>query len=294
MATAKKKKKKRKLASAKRRAEKHSQGFERTSTSAPDGMRYFQLKSAGMKRIDILPYQVTVTNRFADAGEWHYEKTFHVHRIGPSGEMYVCPKRTSDSKCPICDHVAKLQRDPNADEDLIKGMRAKERQLFYVIDNDEPEHGVQLWDISHYLFGRSLDARIKNSEDEDGYDTFFDPEDGMTIRLGVAERSFNGRSFYEVETVDFKERKKPIDPELFENLPSLDELIKVEDFNKLKAIFLQISGDEEGEDDEDEELEEEAAEMDEAFDKAVNEDAADETTEDEEDFEDDDDDDWDD
>lgn len=251
-----KKKKKRKLASAKRRAEAHSQGYERTTTTTPEGMGYFALKASGIKRIDILPYTVKVSSRFADAGELHYERTFWVHRIGPNGDAYVCREKTTNEKCPICEHLGKLRRDPEADEELIKSLRPKERQLFYVIDHDEPEKGVQLWDISWYLFGKQLDARIKNSDEDDGFEMFFDPDEGLTLRLGIAERSFGGRAFYEVETVDFKPRKNPIDPELFEDLPSLDDLIKVEAYSKLKAIFLQTNDDE----DEDEEVLEEEAE----------------------------------
>ena len=249
------KKKKRRLASAKKRAEAHSQGFERTTTKTPDGMSYFQLKAEGMKRIDILPYVVKESSRFADAGELHYEKTFFVHRIGPNGDAYVCPNRTSNKKCPICEELNRMKTDPNADEGLIKSLRPKERQLFYVIDHDEPEKGVQLWDISYYLFGKQLDARIKNSEEDDGFDMFFDPgEDGFTLRLGIGERSFAGRAFYEVETIDFKPRKTEFDPEIYEDLPSLDELIKVEPFDKLKSIFLQTSEDEEIEEEEDDDV----------------------------------------
>tara|TARA_R110002020_G_scaffold12409_5_gene45484 strand:+ start:4345 stop:5211 length:867 start_codon:yes stop_codon:yes gene_type:complete len=245
-----KKKKRRELVNARKRAETRSSGFERTTTRTPEGMGYFQLKAAGMKRIDILPYVVKETNRFADAGQLHYEKTFYIHRIGPNGDSHVCRKDTVNEKCPICEYRSKLERDPNADEELVKSLRPKERQLFYVIDHDEPEKGVQLWDISYYLFGQHLDNRIRNSEEDDGFEAFFDPEEGMTLRLGIGEKSFAGRSYYEVQTVDFKPRREPIDPELYEDLPSLDEMIKVEGYDKLKSIFLQTTDEEEGEEEE--------------------------------------------
>jgi hypothetical protein len=289
------KQKKRKLASAKRRAETHSHGFERTTTTTPEGMSYFQLKASGMKRIDVLPHVVKETNKYADAGELHYEKTFFVHRIGPNGDAYICREKTTSEKCPVCEHLAKLRRDPNADEELIKSLRPKERQLFYVIDHDEPEKGVQLWDISYYLFGKQLDARIKNSEEDDGFDLFFDPgSEGLTLRLGIAERSFSGRAFYEVETVDFKPRKNAIDPELYEDLPSLDDLIKVEGYNKLKSIFLQTTEEGEEEEEEVEEVEEEVIPATIETVASKNGDEKEEGWDEEDDEEDDDDDDWDD
>jgi len=290
MAKTRKKKKRRELANARRRAETRSSGFERTTTRTPEGMGYFQLKSAGMKRIDILPYVVKETNRFADAGQIHYEKTFFIHRIGPNGDSYVCRKETAGEKCPICEYRDKLRSDPNADEDLVKSLKAKERQLFYVIDHDEPEKGVQLWDISYYLFGQHLDNRIRNSEEDDGFEAFFDPEEGMTLRLGIGEKSFAGRAYYEVQTVDFKPRKNPIDPELYEDLPSLDDLIKVEGYEKLKSIFLQTS-DEDEDDDDSEELVSTGLE---AAEKSLNVQDDDDDDDDWDDDDDQDDDDWDD
>ena len=251
MATKKKKKReKRKLTSARRRAETHDSGFQKTTVKTPEGMSFLSFQTAGVKRLDVLPYTVKIGNEFADAGDWHYEKTFFIHRIGANGEAHVCPKRTSGKRCPICEEYDRMRMDANSDEDLMKSLKPKERQLFYVVDHDEREKGVQIWDMSNYLFGKKLDARIRNSDEDENYDTFFDPDDGMVLKIGLEEKKFQTFSYYEVETIDFKKRKEPIDPELFENLPSLDDLVKVEKYDKLKSIFLQTDDDDDDEDDE--------------------------------------------
>jgi len=259
MATAKKKKRKLKLASAKRAAETRGSGFERNTYRIPEGMSIFKLTAPGIKKIEILPYLTTEKTSYVDAGMHYYAKHFFVHRLPETGEAYVCPKRQSGLRCPICIYRNQLIKELGADDDMVKALKPKERQLFYVLDHDNLEAGVQLWDMSWWLFGRQLEQRLKFSEDDDGFEHFFDPYEGFTLRLGVAEKTFAGRAFYEVETVDFKERSEPIAEELWEKLDSLDELIKVTSFEKLEQIFndsMGVPSDNEEEPEEAEELEE--------------------------------------
>ena len=259
-----KSKKKRKLSSARKKAERHSSGFERTLNHTPDGIQYFKLNQGGKKRIEILPFTATADNKYADKGELHFETTFYCHRIGADSLPYVCPKRTRGERCPVCEESSRIYNDPDGDEELAKSLRAKERQLLYVLDHDDMDKGVQIWDMSYFLFGKQLDEKINLSDEEDGYDQFFDPDNGLTVKLGVVEDSFAGNKFYKVAAIDFAKRKEAIDADLWEDLPSLDSLLKVHTYDELKAIMNM-----EEPEPEDDELEEEAAEMDEAFEEVV-------------------------
>ena len=290
MATKKKKKRqKRKLSSARKLAETQSQGFQHPTIQAPEGVGFLRFQSDGIKRLDILPYVVKEASDFADEGDWHFEKTFWIHRIGANGEAHVCPQKTIGKKCPICEEVNRMKNDPEADEKLIASLFPKQRQIFYCVDHDEPEKGAQIWDMSYFLFGKKLNARIRNSDEDDDYDTFFDPDDGMILKIGLEEKSFGSFSFYEVETIDFKKRKDSIDPELYEDLPDLSSLVKVEKYEKLKSIFFH----EEDEDEEEDESEEDR--LDSEFEEIVSKpSSAPEDEDEEDDDDDDDDDDWDD
>lgn len=288
MATKKKKKRqKRQLSSARRKAEKSNTGSEHPTIKIPEGMEFLKFQTDGIKRLDILPYVVKLGSDIAEAGVHHYVKSFSVHWIGANNNAYVCPKRTIGKRCPICEEAARMKGDPNADEDLMYSLFPKQRELFYVIDHDEPEKGVQLWDMSYHLFGKKLDARIRNSDEDDNYDTFFDPDDGMTLKIGLESKAKGAWKWYDVETIDFKKRKDAIDPELYEDLPSLDDLVKIEKYDKLKAIF-HNDEDEDDEEDEEERLDSELKEI------VLNDSSEDEDEDEEEDFddEDDDDDDW--
>jgi len=234
--------------SARHTVDTHKVGFERTTLKVSDDVNFFALDKTGTKRIDVIPYVAGEGNPACDAGDIYFERTFYVHRgIGPNQESYVCLAKTAKKPCPICEYRAKLQRDPNADEDLIKDLAPKERQLWNVIDRDNMDKGVQLWDISHHLFGKILYSAIRNSDEEDNYEFFADLEQGSTLKLGISEESFGGRTFYKVESIIFKPRSEPYDEDIIKQAHCLDECLAVLEYDKLKAIFLQTTEDEEEE-----------------------------------------------
>jgi hypothetical protein len=199
-------------------------------------------------RIDILPYTVKGSgkagrNPFADDGTLHYERTYFVHRnIGADQDMYVCPAKTLKKRCPICDYRAKLEKDPKADEDLIKSLAPKERQLFNVIDLSAPDRGVQVWDISFHLFGKLLDTKIDNADEEDGenYASFADLEGGYTLKC-IAEEKNMGNKFYDVTSIDFKARKQDYGEEWLDSVHCLDDIPKILEYEDLRKIFLQTA-----------------------------------------------------
>jgi len=132
-------------------------------------------------------------------------------------------------------------------EQLAKDLAPKQRQLFNVINLKDPDQKIQLWDISYHLFGKILDARLRNSDEEDNWDQFFFLEDGLMLKVGFAEKTYAGHSFFETETIDFKPRKEDYDEEMLEKVVCLDEILVPVGYNELKKILLQV--DEEDEED---------------------------------------------
>lgn len=280
----KKKKEKKKsrstAAAAKRRAETHKTGFDNTSFELPDEMKQFAIKSDKALRLDIIPYEVGEGNPYADKGELHYERTFWVHRgIGADNTSYVCLRKTNDEACPICEFRAKLAKDPDADEDLIKGLAPKERQLFNVINTKEKSKGVQLWEISFHLFGKTLDREIKNSDEDDNYENFAELEGGFTLKCGIEEKSFNRQSFYEVVSINFKPREEDYDDDILEQTACLDDVLIIKEYEELKEIFLQTVDD----DDDDDKKDKKSSKKDKKSKKDKDEDSSDDNSGDDDD-----------
>ena len=246
-------KRKERMVTAKERLAKHSTGFDRTSLKIPEGTNLFLPKKPGSYRLEILPYRVGKGNPVAEEGKLYYERTFFVHRgIGPNSDTYVCPAKTAKKQCPICEHRAKLAQDPDADEKLVKDLAPKERQLFLIYDHADADRGVQLWDVSFHIFGKHLDKKIQNADDDDrdAYENFADSEDGMTVKVGASEESYGAGKFLEFADIEFKPRKTQLDPELFDHGVCLDDCVKMLGYDELKKILLQ-TGDSESEDEED-------------------------------------------
>lgn len=241
--------------SAKKWAETADSGFTPTVVKLPEGVSFFGPKKAGTFRLEIIPYEVPANpkggqNPNAQPGELHYERTYFSHRgIGADERTYVCPAKTAGRSCPICEHRKELMRDRDADEDLIKALAPKQRQLWNVYDHAEPEKGVQIWDVSFHLFGKQLKAAINNADEDDGWEYFADPADGLTLRVGMEEKSFSGNSFLECSTVGFKARREPLSDEVLDAAQPLDDLLILLDYEKLKSIFLQEEGVEKPDDD---------------------------------------------
>lgn len=248
MARSRKERQKRKRAGSSRRDSQHRTGGDWTTLTIPEGVELFQPK-AGSYRLDIVPYEAGSGNPYADVGDLYYERTYFTHRaIGPNSESYVCPAKTAGKKCPVCEDRARMQRDPDSDTELVKSLRPKERQLWLVFDHGEKEKGVQLWEFSHWNFGKLLDTIRQNADEDEEYKADFDdPEGGASLKVLFSEESGGGYSFIEATSIEFKPRKDGLDEELLEHGVCLDSLLKIPDYDKLKAAYLQVEDDEEGE-----------------------------------------------
>ena len=245
----------RRYTSARKRAEQQKTGFESTYLKIPEGMQMFKPK-AGTMLLDIIPFVAGKGNPWAEEGSIHWERTIWTHRgIGANSDTYICPRMTSKKRCPICEARAKLMKtaEDEEDEQMVKDLAPKQRQLFLLKNLKEPDKGIQLWDISYHLFGKVLDARLRNSDEDDNWDKFFFLEDGYTLRVGFAEESFGGHAFFKAETIDFKPRKTPYEEDILDEVPSLDGMVSELEYDKLKKILLQVEADKEEEDDDEEE-----------------------------------------
>ncbi len=241
-------KKKRERVSAKRRVDDHSTGGGSNYLQVPDGYSFFAVK-AKKYRLDMMSYRVGKGNPFADEGDLHYERTFWVHRdIGPNKDWHLCAAKTFNQPCPVCEYRAKLAKDPNADEEMIKELAPKERQLWLPVDLDADDDEKFVWEFSYHLFGKQLDKKIRSGDDDDEYEFFADPEDGMTLRV-MFEQSDRGK-WVEASDIEFKARREQYEESDCDDLPCLDDLLVATPYDKLKALFLQT--DEADDDDDDE------------------------------------------
>ena len=186
------------VVSARRRIEEHQSG-EMTAIKLPTGASMIQIKKKETRRFDIIPYRLSkrsadFTHNFADPGKLYFERTFFIHRgIGPNNSYYTCPARTYGKPCPICEERARAAKDPDGEE-AVKALKVSERQLWNVIDLDDKEKGIQILEFPYWNFGKLLDEKIENADDEDKevYEQFADPKKGLSLRIGVTKEEGGG------------------------------------------------------------------------------------------------------
>lgn len=210
--------------------------------SLPEKVEFFRPQKAGTYNIDILPYKVTAQNHpQVSAGEIWFERTVFVHfKIGDEELAYICPK-TIGKKCPICEQRAKLMKDPDADEELVKSLRPKERQLFNVIDLDDKEQKIKIWEISNFLFGEFLEEEIRNGDEENA--SFFFYEGGKSLKVRFKQESFGENTFLKTHRVDFEDRDD-YGADILKETVDLDKVLIVLSYEELEKKFLGMEHDE--------------------------------------------------
>lgn len=208
---------------------------------------YFDPKK-GANLIDILPYRVTVDNNpNSEKGDLDYERTFYLHNnIGPEDKPYICPK-TIGKPCPICEHAAKLKQQ-GADDDIIKELRPKQRQLFNVKHPDEDD--IMLWHVSFHNFGKKLETEILDSEDDDDIAGFADLEGGKTIKVRMVQGTFGKNKYLEADRIDFEDRDSDYNEDILDDVYDLDSILKILSYDELKKILLDLPTDDEEDEDE--------------------------------------------
>lgn len=213
--------------------------------SVPDGVDFFKPQKPGIYHIDILPYRVTVNNNpQVSEGDVWFERTVYVH----FGEhlAYICP-RTIGKKCPICDHRFKLMKDPNADEELIKALKPKERQLFNVICLDDDEPKIKIWEVSRFLFGEFLEEEIRNGDEENA--SFFFYECGKTLKVRFKQENLGDNTFLKTHRIDFLDRED-YGADILKETIDLDKILIVLPYEELEKKFFEFD---ESQDDEENE-----------------------------------------
>jgi len=79
-------------------------------------------------------------------------------------QFVVCPKKTNDDPCPICEFVSKLYRGDEDSKTLAGQIRARDKYIYNVIDRDNEEEGVKILQtgvkIFEVIIGRVVDPDI--------------------------------------------------------------------------------------------------------------------------------------
>lgn len=261
-------KKAKRYADAKATAEKQKRGFDLSTLKLPEGVKRFAFKDAKKYRLLVYAYEVKHDNPNCDDGLWTWERTYYAHTgLGADGKRsYVCPAKENGEPCAVHDEAQRL-RKKGGDAELIKSLEyAKKRQLIPVVDLDDKESGVQVYEGPYNNgLGKLIDAKISGSDDDSPNHGFFHEDHPMKLIVMVEKESFKtgdgeGGSFNKPVNVEMEPIKPEVYAQWLDQVPCLDDCLDVLEYDQMKKILDQTGS---GETEEDEEEEEETEETEE-------------------------------
>ena len=259
----KKTKKKEKSSSLKKRLNKSYESKDKGGTNRPQAFDWskvpnikFYKPKDGKNKIDIIPYVIKTKNDpmvhsgDSEIGEQNYVFDVFVHKyIGPSSAEVFCPKQVG-KPCPICKQAQEFKDAGKKAE--ASALWPKRTCYYNVIDQKNPEEGLQVFAISHFLFEKELIEEARASADNDGDIVDFpDIDDGKTITFRAAETSTvigeKSTTYLKYKSFQFIDRDDPLDESLIDDAVSFDELVKVLPAAEIETLLV---GEDDVEDDE--------------------------------------------
>jgi len=217
----------------------------------PNNMPIFKAEENTKPKLDFIPYIVSDENHpdrydeegIATPGTLWYKRPFAIHRqVGVDNDTVVCPRSVSASDCPICDYRESKLRSGEAewDDDAIRQTKPSNRNLYVVIPIGSKEHDEvpHIFDISEYCYQELLYEEL---EERPEMGVFPSLDEGLTLKIRFAEESIGDTSFPIARRIDFYERDRPYDESLLEDIPDLDEMLRVLSVQELEAKFFEIS-----------------------------------------------------
>ena len=218
----------------------------------PKGIKTFSVKEGTRKvTFDIIPYVVTdkkhpdnlINSNVAKEGDLWYKRPIKIHRnVGADNESVICPKSVG-KPCPICEHQKKRFND-GADKEETKELYAKSRSLYAVIpiDVEDFDDEVCVWDMSNFCLEDVLIEELKDDPDNEIFPSL---EEGKTLEVTFKWETFGKNTYPKARKIKFLDRE-PYGDEILDEVPNLDEVLKVLTYKEIENKFFELEEEEQG------------------------------------------------
>jgi len=186
-----------------------------------------------------------------EIGQQDYLMDVYIHRsVGPGQADVICPKKNYGKPCPICEQADKYKQDGKQKE--FGQLKPKRMGFYNVEDIRDPDKGLQVLAVSHYLFEKELIDEARAESDNGDILNFPAIEDGKVVVFRAASASFEGHDYFEFKSFQFLDREDELEDDLVEAAISFDEIMKVLSYDDIEKV---LWGEDEDDEDEDEDEE---------------------------------------
>ena len=229
----------------------NNEGIRRGAFDFPSGTKFYSIKEDGVKHaIIIIPYIIKTdkhpliaTNPKTEIGDLDYLMDIWVHQfVGPEKCDIICLSKNYGKPCPLCEEADKFRKAGKKEE--ASNMNASRRSYYNIIDANKPGEGLQVLHHSHSLFQKGL-IREAQAEAKKGksFVDFAGYEDGKVISFRADKEKKHGMTFFECNSIRFRERKEydidELKDEWIDNTISFDEIMEVLTYEQIcERLFL--------------------------------------------------------
>lgn len=218
-------------------------------------LTFYKPEQGNNNKIIIVPYEIKTKNHprvkagKAKVGNLDFILDVWVHKsIGPSKQDVICPKRTFNGMCPLCDQAQEYyESEQKREYDAIK---AKHRAYYNVIDMNNPDKGIQIFDASYALFQEELADAAKDASEDGRPMRYADPDEGKGIKFKAYEDTLGKTKFNKFKNFSFVGREDMFEEGMIDDTISFDECMVLFD---AEAISKMMYGTEEEDEDDEEE-----------------------------------------
>jgi len=234
---------------ARERAETFNDGMTSSCLIVPPGLKLWK-PDEGLHEVSIVPYFAGEGNPQVEPGVEHYERTFYVYKeIGPEKKWFV-----ARTKLNLPDFMQRMKAqcadDPSYDKDAMKIFIPAIRQLYLIYDHNDPDTGLQLWDVSWHNFGKLLERRIRTAPESRGWDFFYSPEtDGKILAIDIGTDSGGSFTFKKAIAIDFVDRDEPLPDEIIDHSYVLDDMLRIPEDSEVEAAWYGVAAGDDHDDD---------------------------------------------
>lgn len=205
-------------------------------------IKFYKAKE-NVNKVAIVPYEIKtnlhplVKAGKRKVGDFAYNLDIWVHKkVGPGEATVICPSKTYGKACPLCEAADKAYKEN--DQDTAKAFKAGRRVYYNIIDMSDPEEGLQVFDVSHYLFEKELIGAASRKGDNGQMVRFADPDNkyGRTIKFYGEKEKLGANEMMKFKDFDFIERKVEVG-DYVEKAVSFDELLTLHTYDEIMMIM---------------------------------------------------------
>lgn len=213
------------------------------------GVKFYKPKE-GVNKLNIIPYEIKdelhplVKAGKREVGDLSYVMDIWVHqRVGPGEAAVICPSKNYGKACPICEAQDDCYK--KGDEEGAKAFKASRRVYYNVEDVVDPDEGVQVFDVSHFMFEKELIGAAKRKGEEGAIVRFADPDVkiGKVIKCYGEKEKSGGFEVMKFKDFEFVDRKLDSVEGLMDDTVSFDSLLTLHTYDELIEIMTGVDSD---------------------------------------------------